>query len=68
MKSKGIYLTCIGQGSIVGGTAISWNFIKQTLVATSLNHAEILAIYEAHVHGLVSLLSIFEELVDFVCH
>ena len=30
-----------------GGTAISWRSVKQTLVATSLNHAELLAIHEA---------------------
>ena len=29
------------------GTAISWRFVKQTMVATSLNHSEILAIHEA---------------------
>ena len=29
-----------------GGTAISWCFVKQTLVATFSNHAEILAIHE----------------------
>ncbi|KAM1628851.1 hypothetical protein ACFX2K_017216 [Malus domestica] len=31
----------------VGGTAISWRSTKQTLVATSSNHAEILALHEA---------------------
>ena len=30
----------------VGGTAISWRSTKQTLVATSSNHAEILALHE----------------------
>ncbi|CAA7016171.1 unnamed protein product [Microthlaspi erraticum] len=30
-----------------GGTAISWRSMKQTLAATSSNHAEILAIHEA---------------------
>jgi hypothetical protein len=30
-----------------GGTAISWKSSKQTLVATSTNHAEIIALYEA---------------------
>ena len=30
-----------------GGTAISWRSVKQTLSATSSNHAEILAIHEA---------------------
>ena len=28
------------------GTAISWRSIKQTMVATSSNHSEILAIHE----------------------
>ena len=31
----------------VGDTAISWRSTKQTLVATSSNHAEILALHEA---------------------
>ena len=30
-----------------GGTAISWRSMKQTISATSSNHAEILAIHEA---------------------
>ena len=30
-----------------GGTAISWKSSKQTLVATSTNHSEIIALYEA---------------------
>ena len=30
-----------------GGTAISWKSLKQTLVATSTNHSEIIALYEA---------------------
>ncbi|XP_070005805.1 secreted RxLR effector protein 161-like [Nicotiana sylvestris] len=30
-----------------GGTAISWHSMKQTIVATSSNHAEIIAIHEA---------------------
>ena len=30
-----------------GGTAISWRSTKQIIAATSLNHAEILAIHEA---------------------
>ena len=30
------------------GTAISWKSIKQTMVVTSLNHSEILAIHEAN--------------------
>ena len=29
------------------GTAISWRFIKQTMVTTSSNHLEILTIHEA---------------------
>ena len=28
------------------GTAISWRFIKQTMVTTSSNHSEILVIHE----------------------
>ncbi|XP_070665947.1 secreted RxLR effector protein 161-like [Malus domestica] len=31
----------------VGGTSISWRSTKRTLVATSSNHAEILALHEA---------------------
>ena len=30
-----------------GGTAISWHSQKQTLIATSLNHAEVIVLYEA---------------------
>jgi hypothetical protein len=30
-----------------GGTAISWKSSKQKLVATSTNHSEIFALYEA---------------------
>ena len=30
-----------------GSTAISWRSVKQTLIATSSNHLEIIAIYEA---------------------
>ncbi|KAL0297639.1 UNVERIFIED_CONTAM: Secreted RxLR effector protein [Sesamum radiatum] len=30
-----------------GGTAISWHSTKQTLIATSSNHAELIALYEA---------------------
>jgi hypothetical protein len=30
-----------------GGTAISWKSSKQTLVATSTNHSEIITLYEA---------------------
>jgi len=33
-----------------GSTVISWRFVKQTLVATSSNHSEIIAIYEASRH------------------
>jgi hypothetical protein len=29
------------------GTTISWKFCKQTLVAISINHLEIIALYEA---------------------
>jgi hypothetical protein len=32
---------------LCGGTAISWTSCKQTLVATSTNHSEIIALYEA---------------------
>ena len=32
---------------LVGGTTISWRSTKQTLAATSSNHAEILALHEA---------------------
>jgi hypothetical protein len=32
---------------LYGGTAISWKSTKQTLVATSTNHSEIIALYEA---------------------
>ena len=32
---------------LCGGTAISWRSFKQTLVATSTNHSEIIAMYEA---------------------
>ena len=32
---------------IQGGTAISWKSSKQTLVATSTNHTEIITLYEA---------------------
>jgi hypothetical protein len=30
-----------------GGAAISWKSIKWTLIATSINHLEIIALYEA---------------------
>jgi hypothetical protein len=30
-----------------GSTAISWRYVKQTLVATSSNHSEIIAIHKA---------------------
>jgi hypothetical protein len=30
-----------------GGAAISWRSVKQTLVVTSTNHSEIIALYEA---------------------
>jgi hypothetical protein len=32
---------------LYGGTAISWKSSKQTLIATSTNHSEIIALYEA---------------------
>ena len=32
---------------ICGSTAISWRYTKQSIVATSSNHAEIIAIHEA---------------------
>ena len=32
---------------LYGGTSISWRSMKQTLVATSTNHSEIIALYEA---------------------
>jgi hypothetical protein len=32
---------------LYGGTAISWKSTKQTLIATSTNHSEIIALYEA---------------------
>jgi hypothetical protein len=32
---------------LYGGTAISWKSSKQTLVTTSTNHSEIVALYEA---------------------
>ncbi|KAG7584130.1 Reverse transcriptase RNA-dependent DNA polymerase [Arabidopsis suecica] len=37
----------IGYVFTIGGTAISWRSQKQTLVATSSNHAEIIALHEA---------------------
>ena len=37
----------IGFVFLHGGTAISWKSSKQTLVATSTNHSEIIALYEA---------------------
>ena len=32
---------------LCGGTTISWRSIKQTMVTTSSNHSEIIALYEA---------------------
>jgi hypothetical protein len=32
---------------LCGGAAISWRSVKQTLVATSTNHSEIISLYEA---------------------
>ena len=37
----------IGYLFTYGGTAISWRSVKQSLVATSSNHSEIIAIHEA---------------------
>jgi hypothetical protein len=37
----------IGYVFLHGGTAMSWKSSKQTLVATSTNHSEIIALYEA---------------------
>ena len=37
----------IGYVFIYGGTAISWRYTKQSIVATSSNHAEIITIHEA---------------------
>ena len=37
----------IGFVFLRGGTAISWKSLKQTLVATSTNHSEIITLYEA---------------------
>ena len=37
----------IGFVFLCGGTAISWRSVKHTLVATSTNHSEIIALYEA---------------------
>ncbi|KAL0291394.1 UNVERIFIED_CONTAM: Retrovirus-related Pol polyprotein from transposon TNT 1-94 [Sesamum calycinum] len=45
-----------------GGTAISWRSTKQTLVATSSNHAELIALYVAG-HECVWLRS----LIHYVC-
>ncbi|KAM3337655.1 hypothetical protein P3S68_031980 [Capsicum galapagoense] len=38
----------IGYVFICGGTVISWRYTKQSIVATSSNHAEIIAIHEAN--------------------
>ena len=32
---------------LCGGTTISWRSIKQTMITTSSNHSEIIALYEA---------------------
>ena len=32
---------------LCGGTAISWRYIKQTMVTTSSNHSKIIVLYEA---------------------
>jgi hypothetical protein len=39
----------IGFVFLHGGTAISWKSVKQTLIATSTNHSEIIALYEASI-------------------
>ncbi|CAA7040497.1 unnamed protein product [Microthlaspi erraticum] len=50
-----------------GGTAISWRSMKQTLAATSSNHAEILAIHEASREciWLRSVVNTFEKIVVY---
>ena len=40
-------LSQTGYVFLYGGTAISWRSTKQTIVATSTNHSEIIALYEA---------------------
>ena len=40
-------LSQTGYVFLYGGTAISWRSTKQTFVATSTNHSEIIALYEA---------------------
>jgi len=40
-------LSQIGYLFTCGGTSISWQSVKQTIIATSSNHAEILALYKA---------------------
>ena len=40
-------LSQTGYVFLSGGTAISWKSAKQTMVATSTNHSEIIALYEA---------------------
>ncbi|KAL0325286.1 UNVERIFIED_CONTAM: Retrovirus-related Pol polyprotein from transposon TNT 1-94 [Sesamum radiatum] len=49
-----------------GGTAISWRSTKQTLVATSSNHAELIALYEldVNVYGLDHSYIMFVNRVD----
>ena len=44
-----------------GGTIIYWRSIKQTMVATSSNHSEILAIHEAS-HECVWLRSMIQHI------
>ncbi|KAF3674022.1 Ras-related protein RABF2b [Capsicum annuum] len=46
----------IGYVFICGGTAISWRSTKQSIVATSSNHAEIIAIHEASRECVVEVL------------
>ena len=50
----------------IGNTAISWRSTKQTLVATSSNHAELIAFMKPHVSvfSCEPLLSIFGRLAD----
>ncbi|XP_070020759.1 secreted RxLR effector protein 161-like [Nicotiana sylvestris] len=51
-----------------GGTAISWRSMKQTIVATSSNHAEIIAIHEASREcvWLRSMTQHIQEMCDFL--
>jgi hypothetical protein len=42
----------IGFVFLHGGTAISWKSVKHTLIATSTNHLEIIALYEASIESV----------------